>query len=148
MTEAEFRQWYHHAANAYPTIIDWMARSPEADATYALWHQTLHDCQLDHAKRAIDAMFAGTLPRPEYGWSDMPKIVRQFCRGIVDQQLKDKQTQARREERNRDRWRPDDPADTCVAIFERLEREKWGGPPEWCARYSGRKPRNITGDEE
>lgn len=83
MTPQEYDRWFRHFLQAYPEA----ARRFEDVETVQPWENALSDTSLSHAIEAVDAMVRGDLDRPEYGWADLPKIVRQYAIDRANQEL-------------------------------------------------------------
>jgi hypothetical protein len=130
MTPTEFREWYNHAIGSFPNLADWFAKAPDGNATYAAWQKVLEHSTLHGAKAGIDAMLAGRIERPK-AWSDMPTAVRRYSSTQVADKAAWEAAEKRRADRDRDRWINDGTDETCIEMFERIERDKHGGPPKW-----------------
>jgi hypothetical protein len=131
MNTTEFDRWFQLAGRAFPELFSWVNNLPESDQTLTIWRQTLENTKFGYAKAAVDAMIRGELDKPKFGWSDMPTIVRQFGQKISKTWTAQKETERRRADRERDRWINDGTDETCIEMFERIEREKYDGPPKW-----------------
>lgn len=75
MNNIEYGRWFAELLRAYPEVAK---RFNEGSADAEPWEKALADTPLQHALAAIDAMVKGDIAKPEYGWSDLPKIVRLF----------------------------------------------------------------------
>ena len=91
MKATEFREWFTYATKHFPEMAGWVNRHKEhdihAEDIYASWEKALDRTKFSHAKVAIDAMLRGDIAKPEYGWSDMPKLVNQYSRDLANAEL-------------------------------------------------------------
>jgi hypothetical protein len=116
MDSGEYMQFWRSAIRAYPEISAWLNKTNDPAGTADAWERAFANVHLDHALDAIDAMLTGEVVKPQYGWSDLPRIVIQFCRDRADQELAEQR--AEHEDISGRRmlchWCEDDSAGFCV----------------------------------
>lgn len=80
MTPREFAEFLVDAQIAFPTLGEFIASSPNPDATTDAWTNALSDCSVSDCRAAIDAMLRGDIEQPRYKWDGLPGIIRGFAK--------------------------------------------------------------------
>lgn len=79
MTDQEFKTWLRHATAAYPEIANqFKGDGDQALERTAIWQTALAKIDPRVATEAINSMVVGTVERPKFGWSDLPKFVIEY----------------------------------------------------------------------
>jgi len=86
MTPTEYNDWLGHAMAAYPEIANQFKGDAGIDRS-EIWQEALSGVDATVATEAINAMVAGTTERPQYGWSDLPRFIRDYARDAANAEM-------------------------------------------------------------
>ena len=69
MTQSEFAAFFVQARIAFPGLSEWvLEKSPDAQATFAVWAKTLARTDIEDATAALDGWVTGSIPNPPIGY--------------------------------------------------------------------------------
>ena len=83
MTSDEFKTWLDYHTQAFPAIADWLGNH---SSQLQFWQKALRDVSLANAKMATDAIFSGSITRPQ-GFGNHPAVIRRYAKDQRPDQL-------------------------------------------------------------